>query len=175
MFKIDFIVSDSFYGDEYHPRMKGKAKYTYKFDSKARAWDFFKDSISEYYGGKDFWTNFDWDGKYVDSVHFDEEGMNLLRLYKWKGFDNDIKLTWEYKGNKYLSHADLCKAYPEFGGCSVDDKPWIIPKGHNDGEEVAKLSIELSPEIDAELQQINKSKKDLLTERQEEELPFNLL
>lgn len=177
---------------EYYPDEDGVVQSIckYYFKSKQEAWNYFSQSIGEYYGGRDFWWDFDWNDKNVGSMHADELGTNHCILKKWKDFDNDIKLRWEYKGCKYKSLNELCEAYPEFEGCTVSDGPWIYPENHKYGDMPALLTIEFSPEFkegweekefrlfeiktepSQEVEEILRPRKRVETEELEEEWPF---
>ena len=115
-----------------------RSRKTYYFKTKKTAWDFFKQSLTEWYGGRDFWADLNFDDVKIESSHWDEGGSNTLCLYKWEDFDNDVLIGWEYNGEvMYLN--ELWADYPIFEGKHMEtDEPFIRSK---DGKEIANLYV----------------------------------
>lgn len=115
-------------------------KEVHEFETPKEAWDCFKESIAEHYHGKDFWTGFEWNDGFVESLHDAEDGWNVCLLYKWEGFDDDVKLSWKVDDVKYETLEELWAKRPEFDGEYIcTDKPFILSK---DNKQYAWLDIE---------------------------------
>ena len=111
---------------------------TFECEDKRRAWQHFSTSIAEHYYGKDFWDDFTWDERVVESIHSDEAGYNSCVLRKWEGFDDDITLAWKYGDVRYKSLQELWDAVPEFKGYGKTmDRPFIYINDNT----VAELDI----------------------------------
>ena len=109
------------------------------YENKRDAWLDFKSSITEFFRGKDFWEDFNWDDNTVESTHYAEDGYNVYFLRKWDDFDKNVSLAWKVDDTRYKSLEDLWINRPDFAGCyKMPDEPYIVSK---DGKKIAWLSI----------------------------------
>lgn len=113
------------------------------FGSKEEAWLFFEKDLQEH-GKRDFWDYVDWNDNCVVSTHYDEGGWTHVWIEKWDGFDEDVRLSWEYDGTKYKSLKELWKEVPIFHGeFMTTDRPYIRAYDKKtDTHKIARLSLE---------------------------------
>ena len=119
----------------------GKVKYTTSketdyYKRKEDALKYFREQIPSM---ANYCTSFiGWNNESVVLSIYDYDDYHFI-LHKWKGFDNDVEIGWEYKGNLFHSYEELWEAYPIFDGQRMYcDRPWIYSK---DDKEVAELAI----------------------------------
>ena len=131
-----YIVKE-YYENTYGGKHVEDTKYiTFKHSQKA--WEHFAQSLQEHYGC-DFWDDVDWDDDKVWSRHYDEGGYHICILYKWPGFDDDVKIGWKYNDKIHGTRRELWDEYPQYfkGEVKETDKTFI--RGKND--QIAELFI----------------------------------
>ena len=137
------------------------------FGTKEDAWLFFQNELQEH-SRRDFWDYVDWNDDVVVSTHYDEGGWTHVWIEKWDGFDEDVKVSWEYDGVKYKSLKELWKEVPIFQGNYMEtDRPWIsVWDEVNKKGYTANLSVDLSESFYARCEE---KRKELEAEKEEAE------
>ena len=95
------------------------------FENQVDAWSRFWIEAGRGYG----WFGGYWeDDDAVYGSSWDQGGeFRVVRLEKWDGFDDDIRLVFTYNGNEYKTIDELAEADPIFKFAQVShDGPWVL-------------------------------------------------
>lgn len=112
------------------------AESTYLFEDKEKAWKYFYDKFPEILENTSAFIG--WNDEIVE-LSLDDYDSTSYILHKWDGFDGDVELGWQVKGDDkvYHSYKELWEAHPSFDGVYMSgDRPWFHSK---DLKEVAEL------------------------------------